>query len=95
MDDSSRREQAERSFRVAGLVAQAAKRFMRSINPPVTFGKPLHPDQSRQATGSSYGGSHPSSTGSTGGQKKVHHKMSRGHRQSYLFAPLAPDEPEK
>ena len=38
---SSEGRSGSSSFRIAGLVAQAARRFSRSINPPVTFGKPL------------------------------------------------------
>eukprot|EP01025_Chloroclados_australasicus_P015810 TRINITY_DN17642_c0_g1_i1.p1 TRINITY_DN17642_c0_g1~~TRINITY_DN17642_c0_g1_i1.p1 ORF type:complete len:101 (-),score=12.17 TRINITY_DN17642_c0_g1_i1:504-806(-) len=61
------------AFRVAGLVAHAAKKFARAINPPVEFGK--------HATSSSGG----SQTGSEAGTPRV---TSRGHKTDLLLGKI-------
>jgi hypothetical protein len=71
---------ASSKFRVVGLVAQAARRFSKSINPPVTFGKPL-----------STSSSSPTNSGSGEGVVHKHHKKTRA---DFLFGPLLSDKPE-
>lgn len=70
---------AQSQFRVAGLVAKAAKRFMWSINPPITFGK--------QSSSPSLGS--PRLTGETEHQRR----SSATHKKKtheILFSPLMP-----
>ena len=77
---------AASTFRIAGLVTQAARRFSRSINPPVSFGKPV-------SSGSSAG-----QTTSSGGDGETTSKPKVGSKRSttdYLFSPLMPEEPQK
>lgn len=94
MDESNRREKAARSFRVAGLVAKAAKRFMKSINPPVQFGKPYHAESTTgERASTTYANKGPGSAGSSENAVSAS-KATRGHRSSYLFAPLAPEDVE-
>ena len=86
------------SLSIAGLVAKAAKRFMNSINPPVQFGKPYHAEGATgervsTATSSSYQSKGPGSAGSSENGASTC-KGTRGHRSSYLFAPLAPEDVE-
>lgn len=71
---------ATSKFRIAGLVAQAARRFSKSINPPVTFGKPL-----------SNASSSPTGSGSGEGVVHKHHKKTR---VDILFSPLLSDNDE-
>jgi hypothetical protein len=75
---------AESKFRVAGLVAQAAKRFIRSINPPMTFGKQAGSPSgdSPRLTSDSDHNQHKSAT-----TKKKTHQI--------LFSPLMPVDDNK
>ena len=81
--DEGGERSAESRFRVAGLVAQAAKRFARSINPPVSFGKPLS-----NASSSPRGAEEDA-------QDHGKSKSARKHTADILFAPLSPVDSNK
>lgn len=67
---------------MAGLVAKAAKRFARSINPPVTFGKPV-----------SNASSSPRCTDEDIQQQ--HSKAGKKTTADILFSPLLPVDANK
>lgn len=58
---------------------------MRSVNPPITFGKPPHPSVTAES------GLDRTSSGDSDSQKD-HKANHRGHKAAYIFAPLAPPE---
>lgn len=65
-------------------------RFMRSVNPPLTFGKPVHAAASTDA-----GLERTSSSDSESHGQKEYKTGHRGHKASYIFAPLAPQKTDQ
>lgn len=84
----------ESKFRVLALVAKASRRFMVSLNPPVTFGKRAPSDGSPGSSpshSSPVGTSNLSALGRDAGVLPKH----QGHKAGYVFAPLAPLKSDK